>query len=118
MRQVVVEPRPGGLWYEIGEDGSKCVWGDVLAWEPPQRLVLAWRIGADWKFDAALLTEVEATFTPVSDDRTRVDVEHRDLQRLGDRAAGFAEIMSSEKGWSLVLSGYAASFGGAVVHRE
>src|SRR5260221_9873490 len=57
----VLEPQVGGRWYEIGEDGAECEWGEVLAWEPPARLILAWRIGADWKFDAALTTEAEAT---------------------------------------------------------
>ena len=70
---------PGGRWYEVGVDGSECDWGHVVAWEPPTRLVLAWQIGADWKFDPDLLTEVEVRFVDLGDNRTRVDLEHRDL---------------------------------------
>ena len=68
-----MEPRTGGRWYEIGEDGSECQWGDVLAWEPPARVLLAWRIGIDWRYDPALLTEVEIRFTPLGDKETRVE---------------------------------------------
>jgi uncharacterized protein YndB with AHSA1/START domain len=58
MVDVVIEPRAGGRWYERGEDGSECQWGHVIAWEAPKRLVLAWQLNGDWKFDASLITEV------------------------------------------------------------
>lgn len=66
LKTAIIEPRAGGRWYETGEDGSECPWGDVIAWEPPQRIVLAWRIGTDWKFDPDLLTEVEVRFVPLA----------------------------------------------------
>ena len=62
MKEVIMEARAGGRWFEIGEDGSQCQWGDMLEWNPPGRLLLAWRIGMDWQFDPELLTEVEVTF--------------------------------------------------------
>jgi hypothetical protein len=65
QKAVVIEPRTRGRWYEIGEDGSKCDWGEVLAWEPPARLLLAWRIGADWRFDPNLLAEIGVSPEPV-----------------------------------------------------
>jgi hypothetical protein len=64
-----------GRWFEIGEDGSECNWGKVLAWEPPTRVLLAWQINGDWKYDASLVTEVEVTFTPLSAGETRVAFE-------------------------------------------
>ncbi len=64
MKEIVMEPYPRGRWFERGEDGSECQWGKVLAWEPPARLVLARQIGANWQFDANLVTEVEIRFIP------------------------------------------------------
>ena len=105
---VVLEPGIGGRWYERGTDGSECEWGKVLQWEPPGRLVLAWQISSEWKFDPTLVTEVEITFTALSAGETRVDIEHRHLERLGDKAARIREAFDSEDGWSGVLRGFAA----------
>ena len=76
IKDVVIEPRAGGRWFERGEDGSECDWGKVLAWEPPSRLLLAWQINADFKYDPSLLTEVEIRFTPAASG-TLVELEHR-----------------------------------------
>src|SRR6516225_6962741 len=72
QKSIVLEPRPGGRWFEIGEDGSQCNWGKVLAWEPPARVLLAWQINGDWKYDPDLITEVEVRFTALEDGQTRV----------------------------------------------
>jgi uncharacterized protein YndB with AHSA1/START domain len=104
-KTAVLEPRVGGRWYEIGEDGSECDWGDVLAWEPPSRLLLAWRIGADWKFDSGLLTEVEVRFT-ADGEGTRVDFEHRRLEAWGERAEALREQVAG--GWPAILDLFAA----------
>jgi len=100
---VVLEPRVGGRWYERGTDGSECEWGKVLQWQPPSRVVLAWQIGSDWKFDPTLVTEVEITFTALSADETQVEIEHRHLERLGDGAAKARDAFDSEDGWTGVL---------------
>ena len=87
---VILESRVGGRWFQRAQDGVETDWGDVLAWEPPRRLLLAWRIDASFKYDPVLLTEVEITFTP-ENGGTRVLLEHRKLEALGDgaeRAAG------------------------------
>jgi uncharacterized protein YndB with AHSA1/START domain len=109
QKSVVVEPRAGGRWYEIGEDGSQCSWGKVLAWEPPRRLLLAWQINANWKYDPDLVTEVEVTFTPLAGDATRVDLEHRNLERFGDQIETVRTRIDSEGGWSTILKMYAQS---------
>ena len=107
LKMAVIEPRKGGRWYETGEDGSECQWGEVLAWEPPSRVLLAWRIGADWKYDPKLLTEVEVRFVPLGEASTRVDLEHRLLENYGGRAAATRESLDSDGGWQGLLAIYA-----------
>ncbi|HEY6255079.1 MAG TPA: SRPBCC family protein [Xanthobacteraceae bacterium] len=107
QKDVVIEPRAGGRWYEIGEDGSRCDWGKVLAWEPPARVLLAWQINGDWKYDPDLITEVEVKFTPLADGETRVEFEHRNLERFGDKVEQVRGAIDSEGGWSGILKTYA-----------
>jgi uncharacterized protein YndB with AHSA1/START domain len=107
LKTAVIEPRVGGRWYEVGEDGAECPWGDVLAWEPPGRLVLAWRIGADFRFDPDLETEVEVRFIDTGDGFTRVELEHRRLERWGERAEAARASVDSAKGWPDVLEAFA-----------
>lgn len=109
LKEVVIEPRIGGRWYERGEDGSTCEWGKVLAWDAPSRVVLAWQIGADWQYRADLVTEVEVTFSAV-DGGTRVDLEHRNLDRFGDAADQTRAMLDSANGWPATLARFAAIF--------
>jgi uncharacterized protein YndB with AHSA1/START domain len=109
FKSAVIEPRVGGRWFEVGDDGSECQWGDVLAWEPPSRLLLAWRIRTDWQFDPALLTEVEVTFVPTGDGGTRVELEHRLLENMGEGAEGARSTFESEQGWPGILERYRAA---------
>ena len=106
IAETVFEPRVGGRWYEVGVDGSECTWGKVLVWEPPRRLVLAWQLTAEFQYDPSFLTEVEVTFTPEGLKRTRVDFEHRDLERFGEAAARARESMG--EGWQGILQLYAS----------
>ncbi len=103
MKRAVLEPEPGGRWYEIGEDGSECQWGRVLAWEPPARLLLAWQIRNN-QYEPDLVTEVEVQFHAESDGYTRVELEHRHLERFGERAAKAREMFDSPNGWGKVLA--------------
>lgn len=105
LRECVVEAKVDGRWYEICEDGSQCEWGKVLAWEPPNRLVLAWQLNARFEYDAALVTEVEVRFTALSPTRTRVDFEHRGLEKLGSATAP----SEMDQGWGQILEGYAGA---------
>ena len=106
----VMEPREGGRWYEIGVDGSECDWGRVLAWEPPARVVLAWQISPQWKYepDPAKASEVEVSFADMGGGRTRVLVEHRHLDRHGEGWEGVREAVGSPGGWPGSLQLYAA----------
>jgi uncharacterized protein YndB with AHSA1/START domain len=103
----MLEPREGGRWYERAEDGSECDWGHVRAVERPDRLLLAWQLTADWKFDPdpAKATEVEVTFT-AEDEGTRVTLEHRGFEVHGDSGPAMRESVGSEGGWSSLLEMY------------
>ena len=105
LQRAVLEPKLGGRWYEIGDDGSECNWGKVLAWDPPRRLLLAWQIDAQWQYDAKLVTELEVTFTVQGAQRTLVELEHRNLERFGEAAAALREMM--DRGWSGMVGTYA-----------
>lgn len=106
---VVVEPQAGGRWFERGDDGSECSWGRVIDWAPPERVVLDWQIGADWQHDPVLHTTVEVRFVAVDAGTTRVELEHRDLDGYGARAAEMQGIFgSSEGGWGSLLEAFVA----------
>lgn len=106
---VVIEPRAGGRWFERAGDGSECEWGRVIAYEPPHRLVLGWQLDADYDYDPELLTEVEVRFHAEASGGTRVTLEHRDLDRFGERAAEVREAFGSENGWAGLLGMFAAA---------
>ena len=99
VRDVVLEPREGGEMYELAEGGEREHWARVIAWEPPKRLVLAWRVNPET--DAP--TEIEVTFAPEGEG-TRVELEHRHWERAGDAAPRMRE--NYESGWDLVLAPY------------
>ena len=103
---VVLEPKAGGGWYERGEDGSETRWGHVLVWDPPARLVLAWQINADWKFDPSFVTEVELRFAEDGANATRVSLEHRNLERFGEKSETARASFASDGGWPGLLQRY------------
>jgi uncharacterized protein YndB with AHSA1/START domain len=100
---AIIEPHAGGRWFERAADGSECDWGRVLVWDPPGRLVLAWEISADWKHDESIDTEVEVRFVSLGPARTRVELEHRRLDRYGAAAEQMRGIFDSENGWTNIL---------------
>ena len=104
---VVIEPREGGRWYEVGEDGTEQMWGRVLQWDAPNRVVLAWQLTGEWAYDPGFETTVEVNFTPDGDD-TLVEFEHRDLERFGPNAeeirGGYETGMDG--GWTALLSNF------------
>ena len=106
LDRPVIEPFAGGRWYELDVDGSECDIGKVSVWEPPARLVLIWQLTPEFAYDPDLITEVEVTFTPEGDG-TRVDLEHRDLERLGEKAEAMRETVSGPGGWPALLQLFA-----------
>jgi len=106
IKEIMIEPREGGRWFERGEDGSECQWGKELEWYPPNRLVLAWQIASNWQFDPKIITELELRFA--SDGAgTLVELEHRNLDRLGAEAPALRETFDSPHGWMGLLESFA-----------
>ena len=103
--EIVIEPRAGGGWFEVDQDGTTCQRGSILAWDPPQKLVLTWGLQSDWKFDPDLSksSEVEVRFVPMGDSATLVEFEHRYLERHyeGEKIA-----VGVNSGWDVVLEGF------------
>ena len=101
FKQLVLEPRQGGRWFEVADDGGETPWGEVLEWDPPTRLLLAWRIDGSWKFNPDVETSLEITFEAIDPGSTRVRLEHRDLERLGKSGGKAIETMRT--GWGKLL---------------
>jgi uncharacterized protein YndB with AHSA1/START domain len=100
---VILEPRAGGRFFERTPDGREIDWGEVLAWEPPHRLVYSWHL----RRDRADATEVEIRFVPTSMDTTRVEIEHRAWERLGSDGPIWRE--RNHGGWQTLLPHYLAA---------
>ena len=103
---AVIEPREGGRWFESGSEGE-CQWGHVIAYEPPGRLLLAWQLDASWRFNPDFLTEVEVRFVAEAENVTRVELEHRDIDRFGEDAATVRANLDGGNGWGEVLRSFA-----------
>jgi uncharacterized protein YndB with AHSA1/START domain len=107
LEAAVMEPREGGRWYERTVDGRECDWGEVLAWEPPERVLLSWDINARWQADKTSRTEVEVRFIVEDPETTRVELEHRGFDRLGGEGGAMRGAVGSGEGWGLGLKAFA-----------
>jgi len=107
LERMVVEPRAGGRWYSICQDGSEIEVGKVVAWEPPSRLVLTWQITAQWQFDPNFSTEVEVSFHAEGARRTRVELEHKQLERYGAESETVRKLFESDEAWAAQLAAFA-----------
>ncbi len=109
IAERVFEPRVGGRVYDRGTDGSECHWADVLAYEPPHRFVMSWNISPTWQIepDRARRSEVEVRFIAESPTRTRVELEHRHLERHGEGWEQTRAAIGSEGGWPGALRTFA-----------
>jgi len=112
IAETVFEPRVGGCLYDRGVDGRECRWARVLAYEPPSRVVLSWDISPFWQIetDPDRTSEFEVRFIAETPDRTRVELEHRNLDRHGDGWQGVREGVDGDQGWPLYLRRYAELF--------
>jgi uncharacterized protein YndB with AHSA1/START domain len=113
IEETVFEPRVGGHIYDRGTDGSLCKWARIVAYEPPNRVVFTWDIGPTWQLetDPSRASEVEVRFTAESVQRTRVELEHRHIERHGEGWESVAAGVDGDAGWPLYLARYATLFG-------
>ena len=109
IAETVFEPRVGGHIYDRGVDGSECRWARVLAYQPPDRVLFSWDIGPQWQIvtDPDRASEVEVRFVAETPQRTRVELEHRNIDRHGPGWEAISEGIGGEAGWPLYLSRYA-----------
>jgi uncharacterized protein YndB with AHSA1/START domain len=109
---TVFEPRAGGNIYDRGVDGSECRWARILAYEPPDRLVFSWDISPQWQIetDWEQTSEVEVRFVAETPQRTRLELEHRNIDRHGSGWQNISRGVGDEAGWPLYLSRYASLF--------
>jgi len=107
--ETVFEAHVGGNIYDRGVDGSECRWARVLAYEPPDRVVFSWDISPEWQIETELdrTSEVEVRFIAEAPDRTRVELEHRNLDRHGDGWEAARDGVGGDQGWPLYLERFA-----------
>ena len=112
IAETVFEPRVGGSLYDRGVDGSVCRWARVLAYEPPNRVVLSWDISPQWQIETDLdkTSEWEVRFVAETAERTRVELEHRNLERHDEGWQGVRDGVAGDAGWPLYLRRYADLF--------
>jgi uncharacterized protein YndB with AHSA1/START domain len=113
IAETVFEPRAGGHIYDRAADGSECRWARILAYEPPDRVVFSWDISPQWQIetDPDRTSEVEVRFVPDGPGSTRVELEHRHLDRHGAGWQSVADGVDGTEGWPLYLTRYAALLG-------
>ena len=112
IAETVFEPRVGGHIYDRATDGSECRWARILAYEPPDRVVFSWDIGPTWQIETEPenTSEVEVRFTAEAPGRTRVELEHRNIDRHGPGWQAVADGVANDAGWPLYLTRYANLF--------
>ena len=105
IAESVFEPHVGGRVFDRGVDGTECQWARVLAYEPPERIVFSWDINPYWQIetDPDQTSEVEVRFVADGTSTTRVELEHRHLDRHGDGWESMRDAVGSPDGWTLGL---------------
>jgi activator of Hsp90 ATPase-like protein len=117
IAEIVIEPHPGGRWYTRHEDGSETETGFVVLYDRPSdtartgRFSVTWQVGADWKYHPDMVTTIDVRFAEESPGRTRVVLEHRDLDGFGEHAAQMKQVFEAPDAWTSTLADYVAAVG-------
>lgn len=108
--ETLFEPRVGGHIYDRAEDGSECRWARILTYDPPNRVVFSWDIGPTWQLETNPdnASEVEVRFVAEGPDQTRVELEHRNIDRHGPGFESIHADVDGDHGWPLYLERFAA----------
>ena len=116
IAETVFEPHVGGNIYDRATDGTECRWARILAYDPPDRVVFSWDISPRWQIetDPSCASEVEVRFIAESPERTRLELEHRNLERHGPGWQAVRDGVDGDAGWPLYLTQYADLLGGAI----
>ena len=107
-KELIIEPREGGRWYEVGEDDSHCDWGRVILWDAPRRMILGWEINGDFEPDPSATTELEVNFIPEGES-TRVELEHRGFERYLKTGQALRDAVGGDSGWAGLLKKFGAA---------
>jgi uncharacterized protein YndB with AHSA1/START domain len=106
IQKVLIEPRLGGRWLEISEDGTETAVATIILWEPPHRVVMLWQINAQWKPDATMKSEVDVRFLADGAEATTVELVHHKFETMGAEA-GASMRKDVDGGWPGLLERYA-----------
>ena len=101
---AVIERQAGMRWFERDTDGEELEWGVVRAWEPPERILLSWRVGPDrTQEEPGRASEIEVRFSEEGPAATLVTLSHRHFGRHGEGGEQMRQGMASEQGWPGLL---------------
>ena len=106
--EVFLDARPGGRWYERAEDGAECDWGTVIEVDRPNRILLAWQLTPEWKFDpdTEKATQIEVSFIAEEPGTTRVTLNHTGFEVHGEAGAAMRESVGGDGGWTALMELY------------
>jgi hypothetical protein len=106
LKDIVIEPFPGGRWFALHEGGEETSTGRVVMWDPPHSFTVTWQLGADWAYHEDLVTHVDVSFATTGDGHTLVELVHRDLEAFGADAAEMQKTFEAPDAWGGILRIY------------
>ena len=110
IAETVFEPRVGGHIYDRGTDGTECRWARVLVYEPaaPRRVQLGHRPHLAGRDRSGEHQRGRGPVHRRDPERTRVELEHRNLDRHGPGWEAVSDGVGHDAGWPLYLDRFAA----------